>query len=51
MENVLLAETKIDSKNRDEFLQTSEFIENYENGVIDACKIDIQLQKLEKLAS
>lgn len=34
LENVLLENTKIDKQNEDELRQASEFIENYENGVI-----------------
>lgn len=36
VKNVLLAKTKIDSDNQDELTHAAEFIENYENGVIDA---------------
>lgn len=35
VENVLLSQTEITSKNEDDFRQASEFIENYENGVIE----------------
>ena len=34
VKNVLLAQTKIDTNNEDAFHEASEFIENYENGVI-----------------
>lgn len=36
VENVLLAKTKISSENEDGLRQVTEFIENYENGVVDA---------------
>lgn len=35
VENVLLSQTKIDSSNEEELRQASEFIENYENGIIE----------------
>lgn len=35
VENILLSQTEIDSNNQDELRQASEFIENYENGVIE----------------
>ena len=35
VENVLLSHTKIDSSNADDLRQASEFIENYENGIIE----------------
>lgn len=35
VENVLLTHTKIDPSNSDDLRQASEFIENYENGIID----------------
>lgn len=35
VENVLLTQAKIDSSNEDELRQASEFIENYENGIIE----------------
>ena len=35
VENILLSQTKIDSSNKDNLRQASEFIENYENGIID----------------
>lgn len=35
VENVLLRQVKIDSKNEEDLRQAAEFIENYENGVID----------------
>lgn len=35
VENVLLSQTKIDSNNEGDLRQASEFIENYENGVVE----------------
>lgn len=35
VENVLLSETKITEKNKEELQRASEFIENYENGVVE----------------
>ncbi len=38
VENVLLSHTKINSSNEEDLRQASEFIENYENGIIDEYK-------------
>ena len=35
VENILLRQTKINEKNKEELKKASEFIENYENGIID----------------
>lgn len=38
VENILLSQTKIDSSNEEDLRQASEFIENYENGIIEEYK-------------